>query len=123
MGAQLRVYRSKVKSVQAMKKITRAFELIATSRMVKAQQRTAASAPYARAIIDCRVSADCLFLVMLSIDGGTPQPRRAATSAGKPPVAIGPHRVGVILIRDLSWIRIAVRYSSQSGCSPEMQRK
>jgi F-type H+-transporting ATPase subunit gamma len=50
MGAQLRVYRSKVKSVQAMKKITRAFELIATSRMVKAQQRTAASAPYARAI-------------------------------------------------------------------------
>ncbi|MDQ1290069.1 MAG: F-type H+-transporting ATPase subunit gamma [Actinomycetota bacterium] len=50
MGAQLRVYRSKVKSVQSMKKITRAFELIATSRMVKAQQRTAASAPYARAI-------------------------------------------------------------------------
>lgn len=50
MGAQLRVYRSKVKSVQAMKKITRAFELIATSRMVKAQQRTAASTPYARAI-------------------------------------------------------------------------
>jgi len=50
MGAQLRVYRSKVKSVQAMKKITRAFELIATSRMVKAQQRTAASGPYARAI-------------------------------------------------------------------------
>ncbi len=33
-----------------MKKITRAFELIATSRMVKAQQRTAASAPYTRAI-------------------------------------------------------------------------
>lgn len=50
MGAQLRVYRSKVRSVQAMKKITRAFELIATSRMMKAQQRTAASTPYARAI-------------------------------------------------------------------------
>jgi F-type H+-transporting ATPase subunit gamma len=50
MGAQLRVYRSKVRSVQSMKKITRAFELIATSRMVKAQQRTAASTPYARAI-------------------------------------------------------------------------
>ena len=50
MGAQLRIYRSKMKSVQAMKKITRAFELIATSRMVKAQQRTAASLPYARAI-------------------------------------------------------------------------
>lgn len=50
MGAQLRVYRSKVRSVQAMKKITRAFELIATSRMMKAQQRAAASTPYARAI-------------------------------------------------------------------------
>jgi F-type H+-transporting ATPase subunit gamma len=50
MGAQLRVYRSKMKSVQSMKKITRAFELIATSRMVKAQARTVASTPYARAI-------------------------------------------------------------------------
>lgn len=50
MGAQLRVYRSRIRSVQATKKITRAFELIAASRMVKAQQRTAASAPYARAI-------------------------------------------------------------------------
>jgi F-type H+-transporting ATPase subunit gamma len=50
MGAQLRVYRSRIRSVQATKKITRAFELIATSRMVKAQQRTAASTPYARAI-------------------------------------------------------------------------
>jgi F-type H+-transporting ATPase subunit gamma len=50
MGAQLRVYRQRIRSVTAMKKITRAFELIATSRMVKAQQRTAASAPYTRAI-------------------------------------------------------------------------
>ncbi|MBK6873683.1 MAG: F0F1 ATP synthase subunit gamma [Kineosporiaceae bacterium] len=50
MGAQLRVYRQRIKSVTAMKKITRAFELIATSRMVKAQQRTAASAPYTQAI-------------------------------------------------------------------------
>lgn len=50
MGAQLRVYRSRIRSVSAMKKITRAFELIAASRMVKAQHRTAASTPYARAI-------------------------------------------------------------------------
>ncbi|MDQ1294149.1 MAG: F-type H+-transporting ATPase subunit gamma [Actinomycetota bacterium] len=50
MGAQLRVYRQRIRSVQAMKKITRAFELIAASRMVKAQQRTAASAPYTDAI-------------------------------------------------------------------------
>ena len=50
MGAQLRVYRSRIRSVQATKKITRASELIAASRMGKAQQRTAASTPYARAI-------------------------------------------------------------------------
>lgn len=50
MGAQLREYRSRIRSVQATKKITRAFELIATSRMVKAQQRMTASTPYARAI-------------------------------------------------------------------------
>ncbi|MBL8932255.1 MAG: F0F1 ATP synthase subunit gamma [Kineosporiaceae bacterium] len=50
MGAQLRVYRQRIRSVSAMKKITRAFELIATSRMVKAQQRTLASAPYTQAI-------------------------------------------------------------------------
>lgn len=50
MGAQLRIYRQRIKAVQGTKKITRAFELIATSRMVKAQQRTAASVPYTRAI-------------------------------------------------------------------------
>jgi hypothetical protein len=55
---------------------------------------------------------------------GSDQPSsRAATSAGNPPVAIGPERVGVIRISDLSWMRMASRYASQSGCSPEMQRK
>jgi F-type H+-transporting ATPase subunit gamma len=50
MGAQLRVYRQRMKSVQATKKITRAMELIAASRIVKAQQRVTASSPYARAV-------------------------------------------------------------------------
>src|SRR5215470_3799470 len=50
MGAQLRVYRSRIRTVNATKKITRAFELIAASRMVRARQRMAASGPYARAI-------------------------------------------------------------------------
>jgi F-type H+-transporting ATPase subunit gamma len=52
MGAQLRVYRRKIRSVQATKKITRAMELIATSRIAKAQQRVAASTPYAAAITE-----------------------------------------------------------------------
>ena len=50
MGAQLRVYRRRIRSVQATKKITRAMELIAASRIVKAQQRVAESTPYAEAI-------------------------------------------------------------------------
>jgi len=52
MGAQLREARRRIKSVQSTKKITRAMELIAASRIVKAQQRIAASRPYADAITD-----------------------------------------------------------------------
>jgi F-type H+-transporting ATPase subunit gamma len=50
MGAQMRVYRQRIRTVQATKKITRAMELIAASRVVKARQRVAESTPYARAI-------------------------------------------------------------------------
>ena len=56
MGAQLRVYRRRIKSVRATKKITKAMELIASSRIVKAQQRVDASLPY--------------FLAGLRISGG-----------------------------------------------------
>ena len=48
MAASLRELRGRIKSVQATKKITRAMELIAASRIVKAQQRAQAAAPYAR---------------------------------------------------------------------------
>jgi len=50
MGAQLRVYRQKIKSAQTTKKITRAMELISASRIAKAQQRVVASTPYSRAV-------------------------------------------------------------------------
>ncbi len=50
MGAQLRVYRRRIRSVQSTKKITRAMELIAASRIAKAQARVAAALPYAREI-------------------------------------------------------------------------
>lgn len=50
MGAQLRVYRQKIKSANTTKKITKAMELIAASRIQKAQQRVAASGPYSRAV-------------------------------------------------------------------------
>jgi F-type H+-transporting ATPase subunit gamma len=47
MGAQLRVYRRRIKSVQSTKKITKAMELIAASRIAKAQARMRAARPYA----------------------------------------------------------------------------
>ncbi len=50
MGAQMRVYRQRVRSVQATKKITRAMELIAASRVVKARQRVEEATPYAAAL-------------------------------------------------------------------------
>ncbi|MEU2434160.1 F0F1 ATP synthase subunit gamma [Streptomyces sp. NPDC007861] len=47
MGAQLRVYKRKIRSVTATKKITKAMEMISASRIVKAQRKVAASTPYA----------------------------------------------------------------------------
>ncbi|GAB3623312.1 F0F1 ATP synthase subunit gamma [Mariniluteicoccus endophyticus] len=48
MAASLRELRQRRKSVSTTKKITRAMELIAASRIIKAQQRANAAAPYAR---------------------------------------------------------------------------
>ncbi|MEU6812436.1 F0F1 ATP synthase subunit gamma [Streptomyces sp. NPDC046831] len=48
MGAQLRVYKRRIRSVTATKKITKAMEMIAASRVVKAQRKVAASTPYAQ---------------------------------------------------------------------------
>jgi F-type H+-transporting ATPase subunit gamma len=48
MALSLREYRARIRSTESMKKITRAMELIAASRIIKAQQRAQAAAPYAR---------------------------------------------------------------------------
>ena len=50
MGAQLRVYKQKIGSAQTTKKITKAMELIAASRIQKAMARVRAAAPFARAV-------------------------------------------------------------------------
>ncbi|MGH8964084.1 MAG: F0F1 ATP synthase subunit gamma [Actinomycetes bacterium] len=60
MAAQLRILRRRIRSVQSMKKITKASELIATSRIARAQSRVEASRPYAREItkvLSARASA------------------------------------------------------------------
>lgn len=51
MGAQLRELRRRVRSVESTKKITRAQELIAASRITKAQQRAQAARPYTETLI------------------------------------------------------------------------
>jgi F-type H+-transporting ATPase subunit gamma len=48
MGAQLRLVRRRISTVQSIAKITRAQELIASSRIVRAQQQMRAAEPYSR---------------------------------------------------------------------------
>ena len=51
-GGQERILRNRIRSVLATKKITRAMELIAASRIVKAQQRVRAAVPYSEQITE-----------------------------------------------------------------------
>ena len=74
----MRVYRQRIRAVQATKKITRAMELIAASRVVKARQRVTESTPYARAVTRA-VSAVATFSnVEHPLTTEHPQVRRAA---------------------------------------------
>jgi F-type H+-transporting ATPase subunit gamma len=51
-GGQERILKERIRSVRATKKITRAMELIAASRIVKAQARVTAAVPYSEQITD-----------------------------------------------------------------------
>jgi len=51
-SAELRIIRRRIASVSATRKITRAMELIAASRIVKAQQRVLQSRPYVSRLIE-----------------------------------------------------------------------
>jgi F-type H+-transporting ATPase subunit gamma len=51
-SGQERILRRRIRSIQSTKKITRAMELIAASRIVRAQQRVAAARPYAEQITE-----------------------------------------------------------------------
>ncbi len=48
MAATLRAVRQRIRAVQSIGKITRAQELIASSRIIRAQQRSGDAEPYAR---------------------------------------------------------------------------
>lgn len=77
MGAQLRVYRRRVRSVQSTKKITKAMELIAASRIAKAQARMREARPYAeeltRALAALGRNASLAHPMLTGVDN----PRRA----------------------------------------------
>jgi F-type H+-transporting ATPase subunit gamma len=78
MALSVREYRARIKSTESMKKITRAMELIAASRIVKAQQRAREAAPYARELTRA-VSAVATFSnVEHALTTEPENPRRAA---------------------------------------------
>jgi F-type H+-transporting ATPase subunit gamma len=82
-GGQERVLRRRIRSVQSTRKITKAMELIAASRIVRAQARIAANRPY-------RVGMERILRVTAAAD-----PAAAKKLLGTPE---SPSRVGVLAI-------------------------
>ena len=78
MSAQLRTLRKRLKSTQSIRKITKAQELVATSRIAKAQERVAASLPYSRAMTGVMTS----LASNASINHPLLQPREDVRRAG-----------------------------------------
>jgi F-type H+-transporting ATPase subunit gamma len=79
MGAQLRLVRQRIRSVKSIAKITRAQELIASSRIIRAQQRMRAAEPYARELtraVEAVVSRSTQVSHPFTTE--RPNPRRAA---------------------------------------------
>src|SRR3712207_6217853 len=78
MALSLREYRARIRSVESTKKITRAMELIAASRIIKAQQRAQAAAPYARELTRAVSAVATYSNVDHPLTTEHPNPRRAA---------------------------------------------
>ncbi|WP_438485833.1 F0F1 ATP synthase subunit gamma [Streptomyces sp. S186] len=78
MGASLRVYKRRIRSVSATKKITRAMEMIAASRVVKAQRQVAASTPYASELTRAVTAVATGSNTQHPLTTETEQPSRAA---------------------------------------------
>ncbi|WP_300345113.1 F0F1 ATP synthase subunit gamma [Nesterenkonia sp.] len=78
MGAQIRVYRQKIASTSSMKKIFKAMELIATSRIGKARDRARAASPYAEAITRAVSAVASQHGVEHVLTDSVPEPKRAA---------------------------------------------
>ncbi|SDT49947.1 F0F1 ATP synthase subunit gamma [Jiangella sp. DSM 45060] len=78
MGAQIRELRQRIRSVESIKKITRAQELIATSRIARAQQYAEAARPYSQALVRAMEAAAERARLDNPLLEGVEQPRRSA---------------------------------------------
>ncbi len=78
MGAQLSVYRRRIRSMQSTKKITKAMELIAASRIAKAQQAVNAARPYEREITRVLSALASQSTINHPLVNDKPSPSRAA---------------------------------------------
>src|SRR3954470_1665065 len=78
MAVSLREYRAKIRSVESTKKITRAMELIAASRIIKAQQRAGAAAPYSRELTRAASAVSTSSTVAHALTTEPEDPKRVA---------------------------------------------
>ncbi|CUU56506.1 F-type H+-transporting ATPase subunit gamma [Parafrankia irregularis] len=78
MAGQLREYRRRIKTVNSTKKITKAMELIAASRIAKARARVTASRPYADEITRVITAVASQTTIAHPLTTEHPQPSRAA---------------------------------------------
>src|SRR5687768_12606070 len=88
MGSQLRVYRRRIKTVNSTKKITKAMELIAASRIVRAQRRVAESTPYAEAITRAVSAVASFSNVEHPLTGTEPATQQDGVDDGPPRAAL-----------------------------------
>ncbi len=78
MGAQQRIFRQKIRDTKSTKQITHAMELIASSRIVKAQAAVKATEPYARALVNALTLAATHAQVKHPLLTPAENPKRAA---------------------------------------------
>lgn len=78
MGAQIREYRNRIRSVTATKKITKAMELMASSRLGKARRRVEATTPYADALTNALSAVTVHSDVEHPLTRQADKPKRAA---------------------------------------------
>src|SRR5579875_581819 len=77
MAAELRVYRRRIRSVESTRKITKAMELIAASRIVRAQNRMNNARPYARELSNALAHLSTDRTLQHPMFTGVENPRRA----------------------------------------------